>query len=345
MSLDFIKDFEKEISKDTGITGDNGPPRYWYKSPCYTLNHIMTGDFNKLLPQGRIMGIAGNSGSGKSFLTTNLLAQAQKDGAYVLVIDSENALDADYSSKIGVDVNNNYMYKSVTTISQVIKIVSSFIKGYQKSYGDDPNAPRVVIAIDSLDMLSTDTELDNYKKGEQNSDMGQRAKQLKQMLRQFVQDVKNKNISMVVTCQVFQNQNVTNGEGLWVVNQAIRYSLSQIILLTKLKLRDSDGIHGIRMKCEGFKTRFTKPFQSVTIEVPYDSGMDPYSGLVDAAVSIGVLFKKGAWIYFTDDPDIKFQSTNIEQHASMLFELVGNSNKTLKASVSDEDIDITEDVK
>jgi len=67
-------------------------------------------------------------------------------------------------------------------------------------------------------------------------------------------------------------------------------------MLTKLKLKDTGSrvVKGIRMKCEGYKTRFSKPYQVVTIEVPYDEGMDPYNGLLAVAVEMGIIDKRGS---------------------------------------------------
>jgi len=296
--LNFLKDFEKTIDKLDGVGGSSQPPRYWYSFGNYVLNRIMSGSFMKGVPQGRITGLAGPSGAGKSFVIGNLVRSAQQAGAYILVIDSENALDDGFMSAIGVDVENNYNYKAVTTIPQVTKVVSTFLSGYKKEYGDDPDAPQVFIALDSLDMLMTETEVDHYDKGVTKGDQGQRNKQLKAMLRTFVQDIKELNVSMAVTCQVYRNQDLKNGEGTWIVSDAVRYALSQIVLLTKLKLKEKDALAGvflgIKMKCVGYKTRFTKPFQNVTIEVPYDTGMDPNSGMIEVAVGMGLLDKKGS---------------------------------------------------
>ena len=298
--MKFLKDFEKTIDKLDGVGGSSQPPRYWHTFGNYVLNRIMSGSFMRGVPQGRITGLAGPSGAGKSFVLGNLIRSAQQDGAFILMIDSENAFDDDFAHAIGIDTDDdNYSYKSVTTIPQVIKIISTFLKGYKKEYGDDPDAPKIFIGIDSLDMLLTKTELDHYSKGDAKGDQGQRNKQLKAMLRTFVQDIKTLNVSMAVTSQVYRNQDLMNGEGTWVVSDAIRYSLSQIVLLTKLKLADDSGLvgkfKGIRMKCQGYKTRFTKPFQSVTVEVPYDEGIDPNSGLLDVGIDIGLIKQGGAW--------------------------------------------------
>lgn len=298
--MDFLKDFEKKVDKMAGVTGSSEPPRYWFSFGNHVLNYIMSGNFRRGIPQGRVTGLTGPSGAGKSFILGNAIKNAQSAGAYALVIDSEDALDDDFMSKIGVVVDDPtmYNYKSVKTIPDVQLLVQEFIKGYTKEFGTDVNAPSVVIGIDSLDMLMTETEADNYDKGKFKGDQGQRNKQLKAMLRSFVQDIKGKNISILVTSQVYQNQDLLNGEGLWIVSQAVRYSMSQIALFTKRKLKDEDNagtFSGIKLVAQGFKTRFTKPFQKVEIDVPYDTGIDPNFGLLDVAIQMGIVTRGGSY--------------------------------------------------
>lgn len=301
--MGFLKDFDKTLEGMDGVGRSSQPPRWWINTGNHVLNKIISGSFLRGIPQGRITTLAGPSASGKSFVLGNIIREAQKAGAYCLVVDSENALDDDFVSAIGANPEEDYGYVGVSTIAQVQKTVSAFIKGYKKDYGNDETGPKVVIFIDSLSMLATDSELENYEKGVQKGDQGQRNKQLKAMLKLFVQDIKALNIAIVTTCQVYKNQDLLNGEGNWIVPDAVRYAASQIVLLTKLKLRDTGAkdVSGIRMKCEGFKTRFTKPFQSVTIEVPYETGMDPYNGLLDIAVDMGVLVKKGSRVALAGD--------------------------------------------
>lgn len=294
----FIDDFEKDIAKVAGISDSSQPPRWWISFGNYVLNRIMSGGFDRGVPQGRLTGVTGPSGAGKSFIIGNAIKNAQAMDAMVLVVDSENALDDDYMNSIGVDTSREagYYYKGVRTIPQVGKVVSSFIKRYRENYAGATDAPRVLIAIDSLDMLMTETEEENYGKGVQKGDQGQRNKQLKAMLRTFVHDIKDLDIAIMVSSQVYKNQDVLNGEGVWIVSDAVRYSLSQILMVTKLKLKDKStgAFEGIKLRAMGFKTRFTKPFQQVELEVPYDKGIDIASGLVDVAVALGVVERRGS---------------------------------------------------
>lgn len=345
---EFVKDMEK-----VGIdVGESEPPRYWFSTGNYVLNRTISGSFFRGIPQGRIVCFAGPSGAGKTFVTCNAMREAQKDDAFVVVGDSEHALDEEFAGKIGVLTDDeHWLHADLDTVAQTQKYISSFLKSYEKEYGiGDPNAPRVLLVIDSLDMLMTDTEEENFDKGILKGDQGQRSKQQKALLRQFVHAIKHQNISMIVTHQVYRNQDVTNGEGLWMVGDAIRYSLSQVTLLTKLKLKDKEAgnVAGIRMKCEGFKTRFTKPFQSVTIEVPYETGMDPFNGLLEAAVDMGVVAQKGAW-YQIEGTDTKFQSKNFDQHAELiLMKCEEKADAFLQARLKDgevEDLDAGETSK
>ena len=306
--MDFMKDVTKELEKAGIQVGASEPPRYMYCSGNYVLNKTLSGSFYSAIPQGRVFAYVGPSGCGKSFLVCNALREAQKQGAYLVVLDSENALDDDFVSKIGVDPTHNYFYADIDTIPQCKKVASKIIGKFKKEYAGAADAPKLVIAIDSLDMLMTETESSHFDKGVSKGDQGQRNKQLKAMLREFVQAIKRENITIIVTGQVYPNQDLMNGEGVWIVSQAIRYSLSQICLLTKLKLKDKDDkkiVEGIRMKGEGFKTRFTKPYQSVTIEVPYDTGMDRYNGLLEVAVAMEIVKRNGTTWYEYDG--IKFK--------------------------------------
>ena len=319
LDMKFLKDFDKELSKMDGIGTSSAPPRYWYSTGNYVLNRIISGSFQNGIPQGRITDLAGPAGAGKSFIAANLVAAAQRAGAYCLIIDSENALDDEFMGKIGVDTTENYKYVGVNTIPEVTKIVSAFLKGYKEQVGDDADAPQVLIMIDSLDMLMTETEMDNYEKGVTKGDQGQKNKQLKAMLRTFVQAIKNLNVAMICTSQVYKNQDVLNGEGLWIVSDAVKYAASQIILIQKRKLKDESkgakmgDIAGVRMICEGYKTRFTKPFQKVEIEVPYDEGMDPLSGLIDVAKKLEVIEQKGSRYCITGSEETWY-SKDLDQY-------------------------------
>lgn len=345
--MDFIKDFKADLRKMDIEEGSSEPPRYWFPSGNYVMNKTLSGSYLNFLPQGRVTAVVGPSMSGKSFVVCNVMREAQKQGAYLVVLDSENALDDDFVSKIGVDVSKDYTYISVDTVPQVTKVISAFLKGYKEEHGTSPDAEKVVIVIDSLDMLMTETEEENFGKGVTKGDQGQRSKQLKAMLRTFVQAIKRHNISILVTGQTYKNQDLTNGEGVYIVNDAIKFSLSQISMLTKTKLRAEEADHtgfkpveGMTMKVEGYKTRFTKPFQTVKIEVPYEQGMDPYNGLLEVAIAVGVVEKEGKRYKIVGQDDLWWKGDFNTVAQDVLIKCEAAREKFLDAKISDDDIEI-----
>ena len=333
--MNFLKSFDKELTKIEGIATSDDPPRYSYHTGNYVLNKITSGDFltGGIACQGRVGIIAGPSGCGKSFVGSNLMREAQKAGAFVLAIDSENALSKDFVSAIGVDPTNNYKYVSVTTVNHLVNVVSTFLKSYKDEYSNDLiNAPQVFIFIDSLGMLMTDSEVSNYEKGEQKGDMGGKNKSLKGFLKSIVQDIKTLNVSVVATSGVYANQDILNGQGKYIISDSIKYACSTITLITQTKLRDGTEVAGIKMKCEGYKVRYTKPYQTVVIDVPYDSGINPYSGFVEVMKGLGIINNRGAWYYLVDDENVKFQAKNVEEHAELLMNKANNlANAYLKS--------------
>ena len=315
MSLSFLKDFKKTVSKMENIITDFSPPRFWASTGNLALNKRISGSFTRGIPQGRITCFAGPSGAGKSFILCNALKNAQAEGAFILLLDSENALDIGWLKRIGMDVSEDkFMYAGVTTFSDVVNVVSEFIGQYEKTYGTHKfDGPRVIIALDSLDMLITDSEDEHFKSGVQKGDQGQRAKQAKHMLRTIVSRIKRGPMSFCLTHQVFPNTDLMNGQGLWIINNAIRYSASQILLIVPAKLKEGTEVVGVRMKVETYKSRFAQVGQKTEVEVPWDAGMDPYSGFLDMMEDMGVVKASGAWksLELPGQDVIKFQTKHL----------------------------------
>lgn len=341
--MSFMKEVEKTLIKSGIPVGASSPPGDWISTGSYALNKIISGSFMRGIPTGRLTVFCGPSQSGKSFNVANLMREAQQLGMYVCAIDSENALDDEFVGKLGVNVGDAYSYVPVGTIDECKKSVSNIIQGWKKMYtGAEPaDREKVLIVIDSLNMLMTSNEQNAFEAGENKGDFGSKNKQLKSMLQSFTNNIRGTDIAIVSTAQVYANQDLMNGKGLWIVSDAVQYSASQIVLVTKLNLKDkiAKTITGIRMKCFGFKSRFSKPFESVTIEVPYFEGMDPFNGMLDIAVQMGVVTKAGAWYTHTSSGE-KFQSKNfINVQDQVLVECEALASKIALEAVIADDVD------
>jgi RecA/RadA recombinase len=317
MALAFLRDFRKKLDKMEDVITSFDPPTFWYSTGNYAVNKAVSGSYTKGIPQGRITCLAGPSGAGKSFELCNILAAAQNEaGAFILALDSENALDRGYMSKLNMKLDeDNFQYAGVTTFSHVVTIVSDFLKSYTAAYGyDNPDSPKVIIALDSLDMLLTDTENDHFNAGDQKGDQGQRAKQAKHMLRTLVSRIKRLPMAFIVTHQVYPNVDIKNGQGAWIVNNAIKYSASQIFLITNGRLKEEGETTGIRMKVEAYKSRFARLGTKVEVEVPYTEGMSKYSGLMEL-LEDNKIITGGPWktLNLPGQEPIKFQARHLDE--------------------------------
>jgi recombination protein RecA len=292
LALKFLKDFKKTIAKLDTVGVGIKAVEDWLSTGNYALNRALSGDYLKGVPLNRICLFAGPSGSGKSFITSNIALQAQKEGYHVMVIDTENAIDIDYLRKIGVKVDEDHLtYVSLATIEDVNGVLSEFFANYQKEYGkDNPEAPKTIVILDSLAMLSSSTEMDNYDKGVIKGDQGQLAKRRKAMLRLAVGKLARLPIGMLVTDHVYP-QDIMMGDGAWAITNSTKFSCSIIGIVTKLKLKEDGLITGVRMRFETYKSRFARLGTKVELEVPYSKGMSSVSGLLEMLEADGVVAK------------------------------------------------------
>lgn len=292
MGLKFLEKFKKDAAKlDTVGVGIRSVEE-WLSTGNYALNRALSGDYLKGVPLSRITLFAGPSGSGKSFIASNIALHAQKQGYHVLLIDTENAFDVDYLRKIGVDIGEDALtYLQCSTIEDMNGILSDFFLSYKKEYGkDNPDAPRTLIIIDSLAMLSSETEMTNYDKGVIKGDQGQLAKRRKAMLRLAVGKIARLPIKLLITDHVYP-QDIMLGDGPWAVTNSTKFSSSIIGLITKLKLKEDTEVVGVRMKFETYKSRFAKLGTKVELDIPYNRGMSSTSGLVELLEADGVIAK------------------------------------------------------
>jgi recombination protein RecA len=293
----------------TGISAGFHDPRDWISTGNYTLNYLISGDFNKGIPLGKVSVFAGESGSGKSFICSgNIVRHAQQSGCQVVLFDSENALDEEWLKALDVDTSPEKLLRiSVSMIDDVAKAISDFMKDYKSNYGDLPyeEQPKLVFVIDSLGMLLTPTDVDQFQKGDMKGDMGRKPKALTALVRNTVNQIAPFPIALIATNHTYASQDMFDPDDKISGGQGFIYASSIVVAMRKLKLKeDEDGnkiseVRGIRSACKVMKTRYSKPFESVQIKIPYESGMDPYSGLMDMFEAKGILVKEGNKLAYT----------------------------------------------
>lgn len=308
--MSLLNKIKKTISKNEDISLESADPKFWLSTGNYLINKILSGKFLRGLPQGRVTGFSGPSGSGKSFMLGNVILQAQKEGYITIILDSEHALDNAYLNAIGVDTEDEekYLYISLSSLEAATKTFRDICASLKEEVKTNPDQ-KYLIVFDSLDYLITNSALETYeKKGELNNDQGLVAKKHKQFVMHVNQDIKYLPVVCVITKQVYADQE-QYAVPAWKMSEAVKYAFSQLFLFTRLLDRDKTTkvFEGIRLKVFGWKNRFSKPYQQCEINVPYDTGLDPFNGLLEYAAAAGVVERNGAWYSINGQ---KFQSTN-----------------------------------
>jgi recombination protein RecA len=307
-----ISKFRKSITKNIeGLSIGFNDPTDWISTGNYALNYLISGDFHRGIPLGKVTVFAGESGAGKSYICSgNLIKHAQAQGIYPILIDSENALDEDWLKALGVDTSEDKLLKlNMAMIDDVAKTITEFVAEY-KAMPED-GRPKVLFILDSLGMLLTPTDVNQFEAGDLKGDMGRKPKALTALVRNCVNMFGSLNIGLVATNHTYASQDMFDPDDKISGGQGFIYASSIVVAMKKLKLKeDEDGnkiseVKGIRAACKIMKTRYAKPFESVQVKIPYETGMNPYSGLVDLAEGKNLLKKDGNRLtYTTSDGEI-----------------------------------------
>lgn len=302
-----LSKFRKDITKSIeGLSIGFHDPTDWVSTGNYALNFLISGDFKKGVPLGKVTVFAGESGSGKSYICSgNLVKNAQEQGIYVVLIDSENALDESWLHALGVQTTDDKLLKlNMAMIDDVAKTISTFMKDYKAMAEDE--RPKVLFVVDSLGMLMSPTEVNQFDAGDMKGDMGRKAKALKALVTNCVNMFGSCNVGLVATNHTYASQDPYNPDPNVSGGQGFVYASSILVAMKKLKLKeDEDGnkvteVLGIRAGCKIMKTRYAKPFEDIQIQIPYETGMNPYSGFFDLLEARGLVKKEGNRYTYTD---------------------------------------------
>lgn len=303
-----VKKIDKSIP---GISIGFNDPTTWLDTGCFALNYLCSGRFDGGIPlEGKFTMLAGDSGSGKSYIATaNLILDCQKKDVWPVVIDTENGLDEMWLKKFGVDTSEDAMTKySAATVDDTARLIGEFIELYKEANSSVPYAerPRVLFIIDSIGMLITPNQEKQFMEGDQKGDMGLKAKQITNMLRVALAKIASERIGLVGTNHVYDSQDQYQPDKI-SGGKMLEFASSIIIQMNKLLLKeDEDGnkladgaVAGIRSSVVVRKSRYSKPFEKLKINIPYDTGMDPYSGLFELFEKKGAIVKDGARYTYT----------------------------------------------
>lgn len=265
----------------------------------YSFNALVSGSLKGGIPDNKILGIAGESATGKTYFALGIASQFlkdNKDGA-ILYFDSEQAVTSTMLSDRGLDKNRVAVFP-VSTVEQFRHQVLQILDNYGKL--DKADQKPMMIVLDSLGMLSTSKEMNDSTEGKEVRDMT-RSQVIKSVFRTVTLKLGKHNIPMIVTNHTYDvvgayvpTKEMGGGSGL-------KYAATTIIYLSKKKHKDGDGqIIGNIIHCKAYKSRMTKENRVVDVLLNFDSGLDRYYGLIELGIKHGVFKKVSNKVQFPD---------------------------------------------
>lgn len=292
--MNFLKQIVKESGNkfasivEDGIEGADVAG--FVDTGSYAFNALLSGSLYGGVADNKIIALAGESATGKTYFTLGIVAQFLKNNpeGMVLYFDSEQAVTSDMFEGRGVDAKRVAVFP-VATIeefkTQCVNIVDKVLEM------DESERKPMMIVLDSLGMLSTEKEVNDSAEGKNVRDMT-RAQGVKATFRVLTMKLGKARIPLVMTNHTYDvvgayvpTKEMGGGSGL-------KYAASTIVYLSKKKDKNADGdVVGNIIHCKLYKSRLTKENQQVDVQLNYDTGLNRYYGLVEIAINHGI-FKK-----------------------------------------------------
>ena len=232
---------------------------------------------------GRIFGLLGESGAGKSFIAYSICKSAQRDGYSVIYIDTENSIDLEGITKMGIDNDTNKFRLIRSNKVEDINIsLTQLLDELKEAKMGGFEIPKILVVLDSIGMMSSNKEKADLLKGDIKQDMT-RAKQLNALFRSISSDLGYLDIPMVCCNHTYLTQDLFPKE-ISKGGMGLVYSASVLGFLSKSKLKTGEeddmdlGQSGISVLFKTQKNRLSKP-KKIRFDISFLNGLNPYTGL------------------------------------------------------------------
>jgi len=240
------------------------------------------------IPRGRVIEIYGPESSGKTTLALHIVAEAQKLGGNAAFIDAEHAMDAAYTRKLGVDIEN-LLIAQPDTGEQALEIAETLVR----------SGALDVVVIDSVAALVPRAEIEGDMGDPQ---MGLQARLMSQALRKLTGTISKSKTSVIFINQIrmkigvmFGNPETTTGGNALKFYSSVRLDIRKVATI-----KDAGEVKGARTRVRVVKNKVAPPFKEAEFDIMYGEGISTIGDLIDCAAAAGVVEKSGTWFSYGD---------------------------------------------
>ncbi len=301
-----MKDILKKL-KSAGLLSDQVSDYGNVPTGSFALNKIISGSYTKGIPVGAITQFHGESSTAKTVFATHILIEAQKLNYFTVLIDSENAYNAQFAEKLGLDPER-LIYKSPETLEDCFQSINDIINEIREKDNETP----IVIAYDSLAVSPSKAEFEEEGFQGNNMQGAIRAKSMGACLRKINPHIKQKKVALLVINQIRSKVGILFGspDTMAAGGKSLEYylcvNLKTLSNKTSDLLKNEEGsVIGVKGTIRNTKNKLSLPFQECEFELLFDQGLTETYGLLPLLVKDGFVVKDGAWYSFNGK---KFQA-------------------------------------
>jgi recombination protein RecA len=278
------------------------------------------------VPKGRVVEIYGPESSGKTTLTLQIIAEAQKTGGTAAFVDAEHALDPSYAEKLGVNVDE-LLVSQPDTGEQALEITDMLVRSGAVD----------VIVVDSVAALTPKAEIE----GEMgDSHMGLQARLMSQALRKLTGNIKRSNAMVIFINQIrmkigvmFGSPETTTGGNALKFYSSVRMDIRRIGAIKK-----GDEVIGNQTRVKVVKNKVSPPFKMAEFEILYGLGISREGEIIDLGVQHGLIDKAGSWYSYGDDR-IGQGKENVREYLKTNPEIAAEIEQKIRATLLPETVD------